>query len=139
MRFSKSRPINRNGEFVAASLESIVVAAGRSAEIGDDFKVTIVDSWGARAYPIASFMWFVVPKHIAAGTNRNAVAGFLRWMLGPGQRQAAALGYLLLPKDVVSKEEDAIARIHRLATASRRPPLGRASCRERLQNSARRV
>src|ERR1035441_1640379 len=96
MRFSKSRPINRNGEFVAASLESIVVAAGRSAEIGDDFKVTIVDSWGARAYPIASFMWFVVLKHIAAGTKRNAVAGFLRWMLGPGQRQAAALGYLLL-------------------------------------------
>lgn len=81
-----------------------------------------MDCWGARAYPIASFMWFVVPKHIAAGTKRNAVAGFLRWMLGPGQRQAAALGYLLLPKDVVSKEEDAIARIHRLATASRRPP-----------------
>jgi len=103
---------NRNGEFVAASLESIAVAASRSVEIGDDFKVSIVDAPGAGAYPIASFTWFVVPAHIADGTKRDAIAGFLRWMLGPGQWQAAALGYLALPRDVVSKEEDAIARIH---------------------------
>ena len=102
---------NRDGEFVAASLESIAVAARRSVEIGDDFKVSIVDSPGAGAYPIASFTWFVVPAHIADGAKRNAIAGFLRWMLGPGQTQAAALGYLALPKDFVSKEEAAIARV----------------------------
>ena len=34
------------------------------------------------------------------------------YLLGTGQRQAAALGYLALPKDVVTKEEAAIARIH---------------------------
>ena len=105
---------NRNGEFVAASLESIgaaAAAASRAVWIGDDFKVSIVDIPGAGAYPIASFTWFVVPAHIADGAKREAVAGFLRWMLGPGQRQAAALGYLALPKDVVSKEQDAIARI----------------------------
>ena len=103
---------NRNGEFVAASLESIAVAASGSVEIGDDFRVSIVDPPGAGAYPIASFTWFVVPTHIADGAKREAIAGFLKWMLGPGQRQAAALGYLALPKDVVSKEESAIARIH---------------------------
>jgi hypothetical protein len=32
-------------------------------------------------------------------------------MLGPGQRQAAALGYLALPKELVAREEAAIARI----------------------------
>jgi phosphate transport system substrate-binding protein len=103
---------NRNGEFVAASLESIAVAASRSVEIGDDFKVSIVDPPGAGAYPIASFTWFVVPTHIADSAKREAIAGFLKWMLGPGQRQAAALGYLALPKNVVSKEDSAIARIH---------------------------
>jgi phosphate transport system substrate-binding protein len=102
---------NRNGAFVAASLESIAAAASRSVGIGDDFKISIVDPPGAGAYPIASFTWFVVPAHIADGAKRAALAGFLKWMLGPGQRQAAALGYLPLPKDVVSKEEDAIARI----------------------------
>ena len=110
LNFGKVR--NRNGEFVAASLESIAVAASRAAEIGDDFKVSIVDSPGVGAYPIASFTWFVVRAHIADEARRNAIADFLRWMLGPGQRQAAALGYLALPKDVVSKEEEAILRIH---------------------------
>jgi phosphate transport system substrate-binding protein len=71
-----------------------------------------VDSPGAGPYPIASFTWLVVPAHLADQTKRNAIAAFLRWMLGPGQRQAAALGYLALPKDIVSREEAAIARIH---------------------------
>jgi ABC-type phosphate transport system substrate-binding protein len=44
--------------------------------------------------------------------KRNALAGFLHWMLGPGQRQAAALGYLPLPKDIAIKEGAAIAKIH---------------------------
>jgi len=103
---------NRNGEYVAASLESIAIAASRSVEIGDDFKLSIVDPPGAGAYPIATFTWMVVPAHIADDTKRNAMGAFLRWMLGPGQRQAAALGYLPLPNDVVRKEQDAIARIH---------------------------
>jgi phosphate transport system substrate-binding protein len=102
---------NRNGDFVAAGLETIGVAAGRSMNIGNDFKVSIVDSPGAGAYPIASFTWLVVPAHIEDAAKREAIAGFLKWMLGPGQRQAAALGYLALPKDLVSKEADAIARI----------------------------
>jgi phosphate transport system substrate-binding protein len=107
LNFGKVR--DRNGEFVAASLESLAMAASRSVEIGDDFKVSIVDPPGAGAYPIASFTWLVVPTHFADSTKRDAIAGFLKWMLGPGQRQAAALGYLALPKDVVIKEADAIA------------------------------
>ena len=107
--FGKVR--NRSGEFVAASLESIALATSRSVQIGDDFNISLVDPPGTGAYPIASLTWFVIPKHIADGTKRSAIASFLRWMLGPGQRQAAALGYLALPKDIVSKEEDAVATL----------------------------
>jgi hypothetical protein len=32
-------------------------------------------------------------------------------MLGPGQTQAAALGYLALPADVVAKEQAALAKL----------------------------
>jgi phosphate transport system substrate-binding protein len=103
---------NLHGEFVGASLESIVVAASRSVAIGDDFKVSVVDPPEAGAYPITSFTWFIVPAHIGDDTKRNAIADFLRWILGPGQRQAAALGYLALPKYIVSKELDAIGKIH---------------------------
>jgi phosphate transport system substrate-binding protein len=63
------------------------------------------------AYPIASFTWLVVPAKIADEDKREGVKGFLRWMLGPGQRQAAALGYLALPKDLIVREEAAIHEV----------------------------
>lgn len=103
---------NKDGEFVEASLESIAAAVGHSAEIRDDFKASIVDAPGQGAYPISSFTWIVVPAHIADEARRGAIIAFLRWMLGPGQRQAAALGYLALPREIVAREEEAIGRIH---------------------------
>ena len=103
---------NRDGRFVSANLESIAAAASRSMKISQDFKVSIVDAPGADAYPISSFSWIVIPVQSASDGTRNALAGFLQWMLGPGQRQAAALGYLPLPNGVVSKEVTAIAGIH---------------------------
>src|SRR5580698_6024997 len=42
----------------------------------------------------------------------RAMIVVLRWILGPGQRQAAALGYLSLPNAVVAMEEDAIGKTH---------------------------
>jgi phosphate transport system substrate-binding protein len=102
---------NQNGEYVEASLESIAAAVDHSAKIRDDFKTSIVDAPGEGAYPIASFTWIVVPAHIVDEQKRGAMTAFLRWMLGPGQRQAAALGYLALPREIVAKEEEAINRI----------------------------
>jgi phosphate transport system substrate-binding protein len=110
LSFGKVR--NQAGEFMAASLESIEAAVKHAAPLDDDFKISIVNAPGAGAYPIASFTWLVVPAHIAGDAKRNAMAGFLRWMLGPGQTQSAALGYLALPKDLVNREEAAIERIH---------------------------
>jgi phosphate transport system substrate-binding protein len=103
---------NQNGEYVEASLESISAAVRHAMAIRDDFKTSIVDAPGEGAYPISSFTWIVVPAHIAEDSRRAAITAFLRWMLGPGQRQAAALGYLALPNDVVMKEENAIAKLH---------------------------
>jgi phosphate transport system substrate-binding protein len=102
---------NQNGEFVEASLESIAAAVTHSPDVRDDFKGSIVDAPGEHSYPIASFTWIVVPAQIADDAKRTTITAFLKWMLGPGQQQAAALGYLALPKDIVAREEDAIARI----------------------------
>jgi phosphate transport system substrate-binding protein len=90
----------------------MAVAARQSVEVHDDFKVSLADPTGVGAYPIASFTWLVIPEHVASDNKRQALHSFLRWMLGPGQLQAAALGYLALPKDVVAREEAAIIRIH---------------------------
>jgi phosphate transport system substrate-binding protein len=109
LSFGKVR--NRNGEFIGASLESLGISASDSFEIRDDLKISLVNAPGAGAYPIASFTWLVVPSEFHDQARRTAVTGFLTWMLGPGQAQAAALGYLALPKDLVSKEREVIAGI----------------------------
>jgi phosphate transport system substrate-binding protein len=103
---------NRNREFVEASLESIAAAVSHAAENRDDLNFSIVDAPGAGSYPIASFTWIVVPTRIPEEAKRNAITAFLRWMIGPGQRQAAALGYLALPKEIAGMEADGIATIH---------------------------
>lgn len=95
LSFGKVR--NRRGEFVAADLETIAAAAD-----GITAPASIVDSPASGAYPISSFTWFVVPAHMGDEAKRLALVDFLRWMLDRGQRQAAALGYLALPKEVVS-------------------------------------
>jgi phosphate transport system substrate-binding protein len=111
-RLSFAKVQNKRGEFVAAGLESIAAAAESVASPSTDFKVSLADAQGPGAYPIASFTWFVVPAHIADDSKRIGLVEFLKWMLGPGQKQAAALGYLSLPQAIVSREEAAIVRIH---------------------------
>jgi phosphate transport system substrate-binding protein len=104
---------NRYGKFVSANLESIAAAASHSMKISHDSKASIVDAPGAVAYPISSFTWMVVPVHTANDATRGTHSQvFCHWMLNAGQRQAAALGCLPLPKDVVIEQEAAIARIH---------------------------
>ena len=110
LSFGKVR--NQQGEFVEASLESIGAAATNAMEADGDFKVSIVDAPGKGSYPIASFTWLVVPARIDDNAKRTAIVDFLTWMLGPGQRQAAALGYLALPPSLVSREAAAIGGIH---------------------------
>jgi phosphate ABC transporter phosphate-binding protein len=101
---------NSRGQFVEASLESIAAAVGQGM-VGDEFKASLVNAPGPGAYPITSLTWIVVPAQIADERKRAAIAGFLAWMLGPGQLQAAALGYGALPKDLAVREKAALARI----------------------------
>ncbi|HEY1947031.1 MAG TPA: phosphate ABC transporter substrate-binding protein PstS [Bryobacteraceae bacterium] len=109
LSFGKIR--NHKSEFVAADLESISAAVTHSVALNSDFKGSIVDAPGAGAYPIASFTWFVVPARIGDEAKRKAVVEFLTWMLGEGQRQAAAVGYVALPREIVSREKAAVTLI----------------------------
>jgi phosphate transport system substrate-binding protein len=100
---------NRNGEFVAASLQSIEAAVARTA--GGEGGLSILNAGASGAYPIASFTWLIVPIPMADAAKRDGMADFLRWMLGPGQLQAAALGYVALPKEVADHAQAQIAKL----------------------------
>ena len=108
---SLGRVKNQDGKFVSADLDSIAGAAAHSFEPGGELRTSLLNAAGPEAYPIASYTWFIVPAHIEDENKRQAIKGFLEWMLGPGQRQAAALGYVALPERVIRAESAALARI----------------------------
>jgi phosphate transport system substrate-binding protein len=103
---------NSAGNFVKADLASVTdAAAGAAKNMPDDFRVSITNAPGKKAYPISTFTWLLIPSKFDDAAKKKAIVGFLHWMLAEGQKNAAPLGYAPLPKEVVSKEQKAIARI----------------------------
>lgn len=102
---------NSAGRFVSPDLESILAAArGSSDRLAEDFQTSITNAPGADAYPIASFSWFVVPARIDDPAKKRAIRELLEWMLGPGQNQAAALGYVSVAPEVLVREQRLLAK-----------------------------
>jgi phosphate transport system substrate-binding protein len=103
---------NASGKFIKASLAGVTeAAAGAAKSMPDDFRVSITNAPGAAAYPISSFTWLLIPDHIQDAGKRDAITGFLKWMVTDGQASNEALSYAKLPKPVVDKELKAIALI----------------------------
>jgi phosphate transport system substrate-binding protein len=103
---------NSSGVFVKADLASVSAAAAAAAKtMPDDFRVSITDPPGKTAYPIASFTWLLIPEKFSDGGKRGAIKGFVKWMLTDGQNYTEQLSYAKLPKEVVAKEEKALAKV----------------------------
>ena len=77
---------NASGAFVKASVRSVGDAATVAIkEMPADFRVSITNPPGERAYPISSFTWALVPAKIAdpgcfdpPATGRHGSAGIAR-------------------------------------------------------------
>jgi phosphate transport system substrate-binding protein len=103
---------NSSGAFVKADLAGVTAAAAAAAKnMPDDFRVSITDASGKTAYPISSFTWLLIPSKFSDGTKRDAIKGFVKWMLTDGQKYTEALSYAKLPKEVVAKETQALNQI----------------------------
>ena len=103
---------NEAGEFVKASLTAVsAAAAGAAKSMPDDFRVSITNPPGKDAYPISSFTWLLIPSHIQDAGKKSAIKDFLGWMLTSGQQFCEPLAYAKLPKEVVAKEQKAVALI----------------------------
>jgi phosphate transport system substrate-binding protein len=76
-----------------------------------DVRVSITNAPGKAAYPISSFTWLLIPQKFQDAGKRDAIKGFLKWMIADGQGYAEGLSYAKLPKEVVDKEKKAIDTI----------------------------
>lgn len=103
---------NASGKFVKADLAGVTAAAAAAAKgMPDDFRVSITNQPGPTVYPISSFTWLLIPAQISDASKRDAIKGFLKWMLTDGQGYNEGLAYARLPKPVVDKELKAISLI----------------------------
>jgi phosphate transport system substrate-binding protein len=103
---------NSAGTFVRADFDSVSeAAAGAAKNMPDDFRVSITNAPGKKAYPVSSFTWLLIPNKFDNATKKNAIQQFLKWMLADGQKFAAGLDYASLPQPVVAKEEKQIGLI----------------------------
>jgi phosphate transport system substrate-binding protein len=103
---------NASGKFVKADLAGVTAAAAAAAkDMPADFRVSITNEPGPTVYPISSFTWLLIPAQISDAAKRDAIKGFLKWMLTDGQGYNEGLSYARLPKPVIEKELKAISLI----------------------------
>jgi phosphate transport system substrate-binding protein len=95
---------NAAGKYIEPSLESVTAAAaGVKLPQDTDFRVSITNAPGEKAYPISSFTWLLIKKDNKALEKAKLIRDFLTWMITPeAQKMAAELHYSPLPAPVVS-------------------------------------
>ncbi|HEY6333028.1 MAG TPA: phosphate ABC transporter substrate-binding protein PstS, partial [Blastocatellia bacterium] len=98
---------NSAGYFIKADLSSVTAAAESAEAPQSDFRVSITNSPGRQAYPVATFTWLLLPAGKKDEKTR-AMVDLLKWVLTAGQKQCSGLGYAPLPEAVAAREIQAL-------------------------------
>jgi len=105
---------NAAGAYVAPTIEAITEAASAAAsKLGKDtdYRVSIVNAPGKKAYPISSFTWLLVYEKMADAAKAKKLAEFMKYAFTDGQKSAPALDYAPLPNNVARQLEKRAAAI----------------------------
>jgi phosphate transport system substrate-binding protein len=92
---------NAAGNFIKPSLESVTEALG-AAKIPEDFRFSMVNPPGDKAYPISGATWLLVYEQQKDAAKGKKLVEFLNWALTKGEALASGLDYAPLP-DAVQK------------------------------------
>ncbi|CAF0702622.1 phosphate ABC transporter substrate-binding protein PstS [Candidatus Methylacidithermus pantelleriae] len=90
---------NQAGVFIEPTLDSIT-AAFEGATIPDDFRFSLVNPPGEKAYPIAGATWLLVYAEQKDPQKGKKLVEFLRWALTDGEKIAKSLHYAPLPESL---------------------------------------
>src|SRR5579859_4808957 len=98
---------NAAGCFIDPTLESVSEALA-SAQIPDDFRFSMVNPSGEKAYPIAGATWLLVYEQQKDQVKGKKLVEFLDWALTEGENMATALDYAPLPEALDKRVLDRI-------------------------------
>jgi phosphate transport system substrate-binding protein len=119
---------NSAGKFIVPSLDStqeavINAPAAKSLPAGDHSwtKVSLLNSPGSNAYPMASFTYLLLPKDLSTyptldQRKTKALVDFISWAITDGQKLAPNLHYVPLPAVVVKHNQDTLKSLTFKAT-----------------------
>jgi len=101
---------NAAGNFITPSLDS-VTAALATAKIPDDFRFSMVNAPGDKAYPISGATWLLVYERQKDVAKGKKLVEFLNWALTKGEGMASSLDYASLPESVQQRVLERIKTI----------------------------
>ncbi|HEY9510049.1 MAG TPA: phosphate ABC transporter substrate-binding protein PstS, partial [Verrucomicrobiae bacterium] len=90
---------NAAGNYVEATIESITEALA-TANIPDDFRFSMVNPPGEKAYPISGATWLLVYEQQRDAAKGKKLVEFLNWAATKGESMASSLDYAPLPENV---------------------------------------
>ena len=76
-----------------------------------DFRVSITNAPGEKAYSISSFTWLLVPEKFDDKNKLRVMKDFLQWISTDGQKLTQEVLYVPLPAEIVAKEQAAFSKI----------------------------
>jgi len=94
---------NAAGNFISPAPDS-VSAALATAKIADDFRFSMVNAPGEKAYPIAGPSWVLIHQQQKNADNGKKLVAFLKWAVTEGQKLSPSLDYAPLPEEVQQRE-----------------------------------
>jgi phosphate transport system substrate-binding protein len=98
------------GAYITPSIESVVEALA-TATIPEDFRFSMVNAPGEKAYPIAGATWLLVYQQQKDAAKGKKLVEFLKWAYVDGEKMAASLDYAPLPGNVQDRVLKRIAQI----------------------------
>jgi phosphate transport system substrate-binding protein len=93
---------NAAGAFIFPSVKSVTEALAK-AKIPEDFRFSMVNSPGDKAYPIAGATWMLVYEQQKDAAKGRKLVEFLNWALVKGEGMASTLDYAPLPPSLQAR------------------------------------
>ena len=101
---------NSSGVYVTPSIESVTEALA-TASIPDDFRFSMVNPPGEKAYPIAGTTWLLVYADQKDHAKGEKLVQFLKWAYSDGEKLAPALDYAPLPESLIKRALEKVQSI----------------------------
>jgi len=103
---------NKDGKFVAPSLEAATLAAETaSVDMPKNTKVSIVEKSGEKAYGIVGFAWILANTTYADADKKKVIVDLIKWANTDGQSYSNDLYYGKLPDAIIKLNEENLAAI----------------------------